>query len=108
MENNLVTRVEKIRHLTALWQKNTHSKPLSAIYATLTYLRALGRENEGGRQGEERERPVKQSQGECGTRLIERWERGRRGKRKRENGSKGKWTEKKQGRVKGEKGGLCP
>lgn len=83
MENNLVTRVEKIRHLTALWWKNTRSKPLLAI-CHLDIPQSFRERKRGREARRKRERPVRQSQGEYGTMVRERWERGRSGRRKKE------------------------
>ena len=74
----------------------------------MTYLRAVVREKEGGREGG-RERGqsdrAKESAG-LGSEKDGREEGGKE-RRKRENESKGMWTEKKQGIVRWEKGGLC-
>lgn len=56
MENNLVTGVEKIRHLTALWRKNTRCKPLLAICHLDTPQSFRGRERERSQSDRARER----------------------------------------------------
>lgn len=75
MENNLVTGVEKIRHLTALWRKSTRCKPLLAICHLVTPQSF--RERERGRDGGKKRERAREREN-WGQRKIGR---GREGKR---------------------------